>query len=66
MRSTAEFSSESESIQLGEINLGRPKFKFYVANMRSRDELSSASESIQLGKINLGRPKFKFYVAYAK
>ena len=66
MRSTAEFSSASESIQLGEINLGRAKFKFYVANMRSRDELSSVSESIQLGKINLGRPKFKFDVGYAK
>ena len=66
MRSTAEFSSASESIQLGEINLGRPKFKFYVANMQSRDELSLVSESIQLGEINLGRPKFKFDVAYAK
>ena len=66
MRSRDELSSASESIQLGEINLGRPKFKFYVANMRSRDELSSASKSIQLGEINLGRPKFKFYVAYAK
>ena len=31
MRGTAEFSSASESIQLGEINLGRPKFKFDVA-----------------------------------
>ena len=31
MQSTAELSSASESIQLGEINLGRPKFKFYVA-----------------------------------
>ena len=66
MRGTAEFSSASESIQVREINLGRPKFKFYVANMRSRDEFSSASKSIQLGEINLGRPKFKFDVAYAK
>ena len=31
MRSTAKLSSASESIQLGEINLGRPKFKFDVA-----------------------------------
>ena len=31
MRSTAELSSASESIQLGKINLGRPKFKFEVA-----------------------------------
>ena len=34
MQSTAEFSSASESIQLGEINLGRPKFKFYVAHAK--------------------------------
>ena len=66
MRSKDDLSSASESIQLEEINLGRPKFKFYVGNMRSRDELSSASESIQLEEINLGRPKFKFDVAYAK
>ena len=66
MRSTAEVSLASESIQLGEINLGRPKFKFYVANMRSRDELSLVSESIQLGEINMGRPKFKFDVAYPR
>ena len=31
MQSTAELSSASESIQLGEINLGKPKFKFDVA-----------------------------------
>ena len=31
MRSRDELSSASKSIQLGEINLGRPKFKFYVA-----------------------------------
>ena len=31
MQSTAELRSASESIQLGEINLGRPKFKFEVA-----------------------------------
>ena len=31
MKSTAELSLASESIQLGEINLGRPKFKFDVA-----------------------------------
>ena len=31
MKSTAELSSAFESIQLGEINLGRPKFKFDVA-----------------------------------
>ena len=31
MRSTAEFSSASELIQLGEINMGRPKLKFHVA-----------------------------------
>ena len=34
MRSTAEFSSASESIQLAEINMGRPKFKFDVAYPR--------------------------------
>ena len=66
MRSKDDLSSASESIQLEEINLGRTKFKFYVANMRSRDKLISASKSIQLGEINLGRPKFKFYVAYAR
>ena len=31
MQSTAELSSASKSIQLGEINLSRPKFKFDVA-----------------------------------
>ena len=31
MRSTAELSSASKSIQLKEINLGRPKFKYDVA-----------------------------------
>ena len=31
MRSRDELSSACESIQLREINLGRPKFKFYVA-----------------------------------
>ena len=31
MQSRDELSSASESIQLGEINLGRPEFKFYVA-----------------------------------
>ena len=34
MRSTAELSSASESIQLGEINLGSPKFKFEVADVK--------------------------------
>ena len=31
MRSRDELSLASESIQLGKINLGRPKFKFDVA-----------------------------------
>ena len=31
MRRRDELSLASESIQLGEINLGRAKFKFYVA-----------------------------------
>ena len=31
MRSRDELSSASKSIKLGEINLGRPKFKFDVA-----------------------------------
>ena len=31
MRSRDEINSASESIQLGEINLGRPKLKFDVA-----------------------------------
>ena len=31
MRSRDELSLASESIQLGEINLGRPKFKFDLA-----------------------------------
>ena len=67
MRSTAELSSASESIQQVEINLGRPKFKFYVAYcIGSTAELSSASELIQLKEINLGRLKFKFNVPYEK
>ena len=31
MRRRDELSSASDSIQLGEINMGRPKFKFDVA-----------------------------------
>ena len=34
MRSRDELSSTSESIQLGEINMGRPKFKFDVASAK--------------------------------
>ena len=31
MQSSDELSSASQSIKLGEINLGSPKFKFYLA-----------------------------------
>ena len=34
MRSKDDLSPASKSIQLGEINLGRPKFKFDVAHAK--------------------------------